>query len=132
MTEKHNDATRNRPTGDRVIDASSLMIDLPAYIKQIKSEDTWVKNDRNSITVFKTNDMCIVLGALHRDAEMKHIKSDGITSIQVLEGMMEVNTDSLTGILQGGQMVAIHKGCGYRVVALEESVYLLTISDVTL
>ena len=131
MTEKRNDATPARPAGDRVIDAPSLIIDLPAFIAQIRQEDTWKKNDRNSITVFKTDDMCIVLGGLHMNAEMRPHKTEGITSIQVLEGMLEINTDELTGILQSGQLVAIHKGRNYRVVAMEESIYLLTISDVS-
>jgi quercetin dioxygenase-like cupin family protein len=131
IDEKSNEATRNRPAGDRVIDASSILIDLPAYIRQIKQEETWKKNDRNSITVFKTDQMRIVLGGLHEGAEMPAHKAEGIMNIQVLEGLLEINTDELTALLNTGQMVAVHKGCNYRVVALEESIYLLTISDVT-
>ena len=130
MTEKHNNATRNRPDGERVIDAESVLIDLPAFIKQIRNEEAWRKNDRNSITVFKTDDMRIVLGGLHEGAEMGPHKAEGIMSIQVLEGLLEINTDELTGVLNHGQMIAIHKGCNYRVVALEESIYLLTMSSV--
>ena len=74
--------------------------------------------------------MCIVLGGLHAGAEMTPHKTAGIISIQVIEGMLEVNTDELTAVLQSGQIVAIHKGCNYRIVALDESIYLLTISNV--
>jgi quercetin dioxygenase-like cupin family protein len=130
MTEKHNDATLNRPKGGRTIDAPSLIIDLPAFITQIKSEEAWQKNDRNSITVFKTNDLRIVLGALHENAEMPPHKSEGAMSIQVIDGALEINTDELTSTLSNGQMIAIHKDRNYRVVAIRESVYLLTITDV--
>jgi quercetin dioxygenase-like cupin family protein len=130
MNEKHNDATPNRPDGERLIDASSMLIDLGAFIKQIRREDAWKKNDRNSITVFKSDDMRIVLGGLHEGAEMVPHKAEGVMSIQVMEGLLEINTDELTGVLNSGQMVAIHKGSNYRIVAIEESIYLLTISAV--
>jgi len=131
MTEKHNEATLNRPQGDRIIDAPSLVLDLPSFIRQIRSEDAWRKNDRNSITVFKTDDMCIVVGGLHKDAELPPHKAEGIMSIQIIEGLMQVMTDELSAELHNGQLVAINKHSNYRAVALEETIYLLTISNVT-
>lgn len=130
MTEKFNEATRNRPQGERVIDADSVYIDLPAYISQIRNEEAWHKNDRNSITVFKTNEMRIVLGGLHAGAELPPHKADGMMSIQVIEGALEVNTDSLSETLKKGQIIAIHKHNNYRMVATEETIYLLTITNV--
>jgi len=130
MINKHNDATMNRPAGDRTIDAPSLLLDLPAFIRQIRAEDEWRDNDRNSITIFKTNDLRIVLGGLHKDAEMVPHKSEGVMSIQVLEGSLNVNTDELDATLNTGQVIVVHKGCNYRVVATEEAIYLLTISAV--
>jgi quercetin dioxygenase-like cupin family protein len=130
MYEKHNDATRNRPEGPRIIDAPSVVIDLPTFIQQIKNEEAWSKSDRNSITVFKSDDLRIVLGALHKDAEMIPHKAEGMMSIQVLDGILDVTTDEQDATLRKGQMIAIHKGHNYRVVASEESIYLLTMSGV--
>jgi quercetin dioxygenase-like cupin family protein len=132
MSNKYNDATPNRPEGERIIDAPTVFIDLPAYIVQIKTEDAWHKNDRNSITVFKTDDMCVVLGALHHGAEMTHRKAEGIMTVQVLDGTLEIFTDDLTTLAQKGHIVAIHKRNSYRIIAREESMYLLTISDMHL
>src|SRR6185312_11706282 len=84
--EKHNDATLKRPAGDRVIDAPSLVVDLPSYIRQIKGEESWHTNDRNSITVSKTDGLRIVVGGLRAGAEMLPHKAEGVMSIQVLEG----------------------------------------------
>ncbi len=128
--EKHNDATLNRPAGDRVVDAPSVLVDLPRYIRQIKQEDAWTKNDRNSITVFKTRDMAIVLGGLRAGAEMPAHKAEGIMSIQLIHGSLDLNTDELSETMKAGQIAAIHKGCNYRLIAQEESIYLLTICDV--
>ena len=130
MTEKFNEATRNRPQGERVIDADSVYIDLPAFISQIRNEEAWQKNDRNSITVFKTNEMRIVVGGLHTGAEFPPHKAEGMMSIQVIEGVLEVNTDTLSETLRKGQIIAIHKHNNYRIVAAEDSIYLLTITNV--
>jgi quercetin dioxygenase-like cupin family protein len=51
-------------------------------------------------------------------------------SIQVIEGLLEVNTDILTATLNKGQMIAVHKGSNYEAIATEETIYLLTISNV--
>ena len=130
MTDKFNEATRNRPQGDRVIDADSVYIDLPTFISQIRSEESWQKNDRNSITVFKTNEMRIVLGGLHYGAELPPHKAEGMMSIQVIEGTLEVNTDTISDTLKKGQVIAIHKHNNYRMIAIEETIYLLTITNV--
>jgi len=68
MEEKFNEATQQRPEGDRVMDAAIVTIDLPSFIEKIKQESPWKDKDRNAITVFKTNGMRIVLIALHAGA----------------------------------------------------------------
>ena len=86
MKEKFNEATKQRPQGERTLDASLVTIDLNYFTKQIKDEKAWKESDRNAITVFKTNGMRIVLIALHKNAEMTKHTADGIISVQVLEG----------------------------------------------
>lgn len=53
MEEKYNEATLQRPEGDRPMHAPLVDIDLPVFIKQIKQESTWKESGRNVITVFK-------------------------------------------------------------------------------
>ena len=38
MEIKTNQATKNRPEGDRVIDAPYVFIDIPGFVEQLKSE----------------------------------------------------------------------------------------------
>lgn len=113
-----------------MIDAPVVAIDLPAYIKQIREEEAWKKYDRNSITVFKSADLRIVLGGLHSGAEMIPHTAEGMMSIQVLEGELNINTDYSDTRLQTGHVLAIHKGTTYSVKAANESIYLLTMSQV--
>ncbi|MDP9229278.1 MAG: hypothetical protein M3O67_01240, partial [Bacteroidota bacterium] len=104
MQEKHNEATINRPEGDRPIDAPLMLIDLPSLIEQIKTEDAWSKNDRNAITAFKTDGMRIVLVALHENAEMTPHETDGVLSIQVVEGKIKFKTEQESVDVYKGQV----------------------------
>ena len=48
MPVKINDATINRPDGNRIIDAPAVSIDLQQFLTQLKDEKAWEKNDRNA------------------------------------------------------------------------------------
>ena len=128
MDEKYNESTQQRPEGDRPIDAPLVSIDLPMFIEQIKLESTWKESDRNAITVFKTNGLRIVLIALHKGAEMVRHTADGLISVQVLEGNMQFNTDQQSVELSKGQMLALHERIPHSVLAIEETIFLLTLT----
>ena len=128
MDNKFNEATAQRPEGDRIIDAPLVEMNLPIFIKQIRQEDAWKNSDRNAITVYKTNGMRIVLIALHKGAEMKQHKAAGIISLQVIEGQITFATDEKNVELCTGQMLALHKDILHNVIAKEETIFLLTLT----
>ena len=128
MDEKFNEATKQRPQGERTMDASLVTIDLNYFTKQIRDEKAWKESDRNAITVFKTNGMRIVLIALHKDAEMAKHKADGMISVQVLEGQMLFTTNEQSVELGKGEMLALHENVSHSVLAKEETVFLLTLT----
>ena len=123
MEEKFNEATQQRPQGDRVMDAGMVKIDIPSFIAQVKQESPWKDNDRNAITVFKTNGMRIVLIALHAGAEMKTHIAEGVISVQVIEGKIKFNTEKRSVELDEG-----HKGIPHSVLAVKETIFLLTLT----
>jgi quercetin dioxygenase-like cupin family protein len=127
MGEKFNEATPQR-TQDHLIDASLVFIDIPAFITQLKQESTWKQSDRNTITVFKTNGMRIVLIALHEAAIMAKHTADGIISLQVLEGQLKFTTDIKSLELSKGHMLALHERIPHSVLAIKETVFLLTLT----
>ena len=129
MEEKFNEATTQRPQGDRVLDAKLVTIDLPSIIEQIRNEEQWGDSDRNAITVFKTNGMSIVLIALHKGAEMARHSANGLISVQVLEGEILFSTDERSVELGNGNILALHKGIPHSVLAKEETIFLLTHSS---
>lgn len=128
MNEKFNEATHNRPEGERTLDAPMVRIDLSLFIAQIREEEQWKNSDRNAITIFKTIMMRIVLIALHKGAEMKKHTAAGILSIQVIEGEMQLTTAEQNITLTSGQMLALHEGIPHSVVATKETIFLLTLT----
>jgi quercetin dioxygenase-like cupin family protein len=128
MKNKFNEATPQRPEGTRPIDAPMITMDLSSFMEQIKGEPSWKENDRNSITIFKTDGMRIVMIALHKGAELKTHSAAGVISVQVLEGQMKFITDQETVELNKGQMLALHEGIPHSVFANVETVFLLTLT----
>ena len=128
MEVKFNAATKQRPEGVRVMDAPLVTFDLFSFIEQIKKEKKWKETDRNAITVFKTNGLRIVLIALRKGAEMIKHTAEGLISVQVLEGKMQLNTDDQSFKLGKGQMLALHEGIPHSLLAKKKTIFLLTLT----
>lgn len=126
MENKRIDATVNRPEGERVLDAPYIFINIPEFIRQLKAEEAWQKNDRNGITVFKTQGVTMVLMGLHSGAVVKNNLVDGIFTIQVLEGIVRITTPEGAVDMLAGHIMAFHQLAEHTVEALMESVLLLT------
>lgn len=126
--ENKQDATPQRPDGERILDASLVNMDLNEFKRQLRSESSWNDSDRNSITIYKSENMCIVLIGLHKGAELKKHTANGLISVQVLDGEILFATEEKSHVLHKGQMVALHKQIPHYVKALEESFFLLTIA----
>ena len=131
MVDKSNDSTPSTPLrtdGERILNAPLVEMNLNETIKQIKSETTWTESDRNSVTLFKSETMRIVLIGLHENAELKPHKANGVISVQVVEGKIEFRAEQQNTHLQKGQMIALHENIIHSVKALTESFFLLTLA----
>jgi quercetin dioxygenase-like cupin family protein len=125
MELKRNDATLNRPEGDRVIDAPYVFIDFDEFIQQLKDEDAWHKNDRNAITLFKTEELTIVLACLHKDAILKENEVNGLLHVQVLDGKIRVETDDGDIEMKEREMIMFHPRVKHSIEALKKSTLIL-------
>jgi quercetin dioxygenase-like cupin family protein len=128
METKSNDATPQRPEGNRILNAPLVEMNLYTFIDQVKNEPTWTDSDRNSVTLFKSATMRIVLLGLHEKAELKPHKANGVISVQVLEGKINFITEHQNVLLEKGQMIALQENITHSVIALAESFFLLTLS----
>jgi quercetin dioxygenase-like cupin family protein len=125
MEIKRNDATLNRPEGDRVLDAPYVFMDMKDRIKQLKEEDAWDKNDRNGITIFKTDKLTTVLTCLRKKAAIKDNTVDGLFQVQVLDGRIRITTDDGDTEMKEGEMIVFHPGIRHTIEALKKSTLLL-------
>jgi quercetin dioxygenase-like cupin family protein len=123
---KTNEATLNRPDGDRVIDAPYVMVDIDGRIDQLKDEKAWDENDRNGITLVKNDKQTIVLTCLHDGAEIKDNSVDGILTIQVLKGSVEVTTEVDHFELHKRSLITFRQNIVHSVRSNGKSVLLLT------
>ena len=128
MKNKSNDATPQRPEGERILNAQLVEMNLSNVIKQIKDETTWANSDRNSVTLYKSDTMRIVLIGLHENAELKPHKANGVISIQVVQGKIEFTTEQQKVHLEKGQMIALQENVTHSVKGLTESFFLLTLA----
>ena len=128
MENKSNDATPLRPQGERIINAPMVEMDIPKYIQQIKQEVTWRESSVNSITLFKSDKMRIVLIGLHKNGELKTHTAPGYISVQVIEGLIQFATEEKTVDLQKGQMISLQPQLPHSVKAKDESFFLLTLA----
>ncbi len=127
MENKSNEATPQRPEGDRMLNAPLVEMDLNKFITQIKKETTWSESDHNSITIFKSDSLRIVLLGLHENAELKTHTANGIISVQVQEGSISFTAEQQTVVLEKGQMIALNEKIPHSVLAIKESFFLLTL-----
>ena len=81
------------------------------------------------MTVYKTKGMRIVLIALHEDTIIDKHTTNGIVSVQVLEGEINFTANGESAILKPGQIITLHRNVPHTVAAVKESVFLLTVAD---
>ena len=124
MEIKYNEATHNRPGGDRMLDAPFILSDLNRYIVQLKEEETWTKSNRNSITIFKTDGFTMLLTCLRKNSSIEKNVLDGLLTLQVIEGSIEVLIDSKITLTQN-QLISIHAGIEHTISATEDSAFLM-------
>jgi len=125
MELKRNEATFNRPEGDRVLDASYVFVDLADFLRQLKDEKAWDKNDRNGITVYKTDRLTIVLALMHAGATIPDNKVDGLFTLQGIEGTIRISTVDGDVELKQGQMISFHSNEPHSITALTEAAFLI-------
>ena len=121
-------ATRQRPEGGRALNQEMLTFDTAGLISQIKSEEAWSKSDRNSLTIFKNDFLCMLIVGLHSNASMKKHSAAGTISLQVLQGEIIFETENQQTELTKGKMIALPAGIPHQVYAVKESFFLLTLA----
>ena len=126
MDIKYNIATHNRPDGSRLLDAPWVYADLETILEQLRSEQAWEKNDRNGITIFKTDRFTLVATIMKKGATIRRNSVDGFLTLHVLEGKAEIETQDCPVILCSGNLLHLHPFISHSIIAREETTLLLS------
>jgi quercetin dioxygenase-like cupin family protein len=114
-------------TREKLRDAPLLKFELKEVIDEIKEEDIWKMGEINTVILLKSSYMRIVLIALHEQSEITFHQSSNLISLQLIEGKLDFQTEKQSVILQQGSLLTLHEDCKHTLVAIKESVFLLTI-----
>lgn len=103
--------------------------DLPDVIDKIKQKDSWKVSERNTITLLSSPHMRIALIALHGQTEINFHQSGNMVSVQLIEGVVNFQTEKQSVMLKKGSLLTFQADMRHTLIAIEESVFLLTIAD---
>lgn len=115
------------PGGYDYTEVQSFRRDLPLLIKRIKVEKDWQKGEISARTLLKNPDKRIVLTALHEGSEIESYQANNSIILQILGGKLRFQSAKGTAILEKGQSLVFFENVNYKLIALEETVFLLTV-----
>jgi len=138
---RHSDATSisdiglisSNPRADarRILDASLMQFDLNKEVENIKHEKNWIEGSQSAKTLVKSENMCVLLIAMHMGDEMKMHQSNGPITLQVLEGNIQFLTWQNCISIKTGQLITLQKKMQHNLVAKMPSIFLLTLINPT-
>lgn len=109
-------------------DAQPGTWDLRDLVRQLKSGETWRTSERQTMPLFRTERMRVMLVALRAGASLPSHRADGPITVQVLEGRITFSAESQAVTLTEGQMLSLRAGLPHAVEAPEDAVFLLTVA----
>jgi quercetin dioxygenase-like cupin family protein len=118
---------RLRPhPGDRFA-APVHLVDLGAAAARLRAEPHDAIGGHRQIALFRRGPVTLVLFTFEAGAHLKEHRTDGVVTIQLLGGSLEVTCDGRTHQLSPGQVVALSPGVLHEIRAHSPSEMLLTV-----
>jgi quercetin dioxygenase-like cupin family protein len=107
--------------------AAFTELDLPAEVSRLQAETTW-STGQNARTLIKYDTLRVVLVALQAGRSLPEHRTEGRLTILLISGHLEVKAAGRTFNLHSGGLLALDRNLAHEVLALRESVVLLTIA----
>ena len=107
-----------------------LEFDLAEEIRQQRQEDSWLRGTgRSSTTLVKHPDLRVVLISMKANTQMHEHKTTARISVQTIAGHVRLRLPERTVELPAGHLVVLDQCLAHDVEALEDSAFLLTLSQ---
>jgi quercetin dioxygenase-like cupin family protein len=120
-------ASHPRSDARRILDASLMQFDLDGEIEKIKHEKNWMEGCQSAKTLVKSENMSLLLIAMHMGDEMKMHRFNGPITLHVVEGNIQFLTRQNCVSIKEGQLITLQKKIPHNLVAKMSSIFLLTL-----
>jgi quercetin dioxygenase-like cupin family protein len=127
MASTTHDEMRARPHNVAPMATAFVDIDLPGEVSRLQSETAW-SSGQNARTLIKYDTLRVVLVALQAGRTLPEHRTEGRLTIHVVSGHLEIKAAERTFNLHAGGLLALDRNLIHEVLALRESVVLLTIA----
>lgn len=104
-----------------------LTFNLYTEIRRLESEQPW-QAEHTANTIAKYPDLRIILVALKAGGKLLEHRTAGRISIQTISGLIEVHTPDEVIQMPVGHLLTLDHGLVHDVLAVGDSVFLLTIA----
>lgn len=129
QTENSPRAHAGHKTIEGTLSKSLLEFNLANEIDRLRQDESWNQTaGRSSETLVKYPDLRIVLIAMKANTRMHEHTAAARISVQTLSGRIKLHLPSESIDLPAGHLLALDECVSHDVEAIEESMFLLTLS----
>lgn len=119
--------TRQRPHPGERFAALEHQLDLPQLAAQLRKEPLPAHRGHRQMTIYHHEPMAVVLFVFEQDGELKDHQANGVVTIHLIEGAVQVTTSAQTYDLSPASIIALAPGVRHSLLAKQPSVVLLTV-----
>ncbi len=113
--------------GERMLDAPVLVLKVDEEIQRLRKEPEWLSGHENGITLSKYPHLRVVLVALRKGTLLQDHAVSGPMSLFVISGRINVVVGRTKHQLEEKGLCTLRKTIAHRILAVEDSVFLLSI-----
>lgn len=124
QTDRHREHPKDRFSG---MERLSNIDDLTRKMLNEELDEVHVKQGHRQFTLVREGSLTIALFHFEESGELTEHRVDGVTSIHVLDGQLEVETEVSQQVLSGGDFFVMKPDVDHSIYAFEESRAILTI-----
>lgn len=114
--------------GERSLNPSSFLFDLPTLIRQMKYSFSWISGEISTMVLFRSADKQIVLAAMHEGTEIISDQTNDLVTFQIIEGKIMLRTKVETLLLDEGHFLTLYENNMFTLTTQQETVLMLTIA----
>jgi quercetin dioxygenase-like cupin family protein len=119
--------TRHRPHPAERFAAPEHLLDLRQLAAALRKEPLPAHHGHRQMTIYHHDPMAVVLFVFEQDGQLNDHQANGVVTIHLLEGEVQVKTAAQTYDLSPASMVALAPGVRHDVLAKQPSTMLLTV-----